>query len=129
LDDAVESEANNSSWVLEEHQGGSTLLNDVKSGGPEPSIIRVSPPPSGHADGLAGRASNDDIHRATPCASVEGAGVIPDRRIVNAAITDAGLDESLTLRVKLDVADGTGRDGEGNAPVETEAAAKEAEGT
>jgi hypothetical protein len=57
---------------------------------------------------LAGETGRDDIHASTPGSPVEGLDIVPDGSVIEVAVSDSGLEDSLAVPVPLDVTDGPG---------------------
>jgi hypothetical protein len=55
---------------------------------------------------LAREAARDDIHEASPWASVEGSHVVPDREGVETSVVLSGREDAAGVVVELDGADG-----------------------
>ena len=68
--------------ILKEAGKGADLGNDPGDRRPEVPLVFGSPPLPGDAEGLAGVAANDEIHRAAPREAVEGAHICPHRRVI-----------------------------------------------
>lgn len=67
--------------VLAEQISGSALAVDPQDFGPEVSRVGCAESSSCGAEWLAGVSANDEIHAATPCSSIEGSQVTPDRSL------------------------------------------------
>ena len=81
--DTVEpSEANKSGDVLQEHEPGFHVSHDPGNVRPQPSLIIDTVTPPCARERLAVETGSDDIHAATPRATVERGDVIPDRRSI-----------------------------------------------
>lgn len=65
--------------VLAEEGMSPAAIVDVDGAVEQPAVVSLAEPLSGDAVSLAGIARQDAIHRATPCSSVEGSQVRPDR--------------------------------------------------
>lgn len=72
--------------VLEDGEGGLALGEDAGDVGPEVSRIVGAQLGAGHAERLARIPSSDEIHDATPRASVEGSDVRPDRSVIHGTL-------------------------------------------
>ena len=72
--------------------------------------------------GLAGEARREDLYEAAPRAAVEGAKVIPDRRLIQGAVCHARRKDAGRIGFPFDVTDGAVR-GLSEAEAEFEAAA------
>lgn len=66
--------------VLEEAPGGLALSKNANDVWPQVTLVVLPLPVSGEAERLAWVAASDEVHDATPRASVEGSQVTPDRR-------------------------------------------------
>jgi hypothetical protein len=89
--------------IFEEDKLGSALHDDASDMGPQVARVFRSLPLSGLAEGLAGVASRDDIHRATPWAAVEGGKIIPDRRWIQRLVVHPGHESGRSVGFPLDV--------------------------
>lgn len=76
--------------VLHERDDGSQIANDSVVLAPESGLRAVDALtlPRGRDVG-AGESANDEIHRSTPRASVEGSHVRPDRSVVQGPVANA----------------------------------------
>jgi len=54
---------------------------------------------------LAREASTEDIHRSTPGSAVKGLDVVPDGSVIEVAVFDPGLDDSLAIFIPFDIGD------------------------
>ena len=71
---------------------------------------------SGHGEVLTWEAANDAIHCATPCASVEGANVGPDRCVIQRAFGHARRQDCGWVCFPFKVADGASLDAQVSEP-------------
>lgn len=121
--------------VLPEEERRLALSGDADLLEEESASVAVEPCAlAGNGEVLAGRATSDAIHCATPCASVEGADVVPERCFRQGLLFhpghEAGRSEGFPLDVHHSAGGSTG--GEVQPEVEPSAAAEEgsnAEGT
>jgi hypothetical protein len=72
--------------IFEEAKRRFDLADNTGNVWPEMSRVFVAEFFSGNAEGLAGIAAMNDIHRAAPRLAVEGANVVPDRRLIQGFI-------------------------------------------
>jgi len=77
-----ESKSKVSAHVLEEAPSWLTLSDDSRDRGPEVAGVLGAEPLAGNRKRLAGIASNDSSHSATPRSAVEGVQISPDRRVM-----------------------------------------------
>jgi hypothetical protein len=96
---------------------------------PDESLVVHSSPLAGEADGLAWESRSDEIHRSTPRPAVEGANVVPDRSVIQAAVLDSRRDDSCGELAPFDVADGADIGGKAQSEVESAHAGAQADGT
>lgn len=75
----------------------------------EPSVICLAKPLSGDAVSLARVSRHEAIHRATPCSSIEGSQVRPDRRRMKPPFFHARDQNGCGMGFPLHVADGASR--------------------
>ncbi len=93
--------------VFHEHEARSHLANDSGHLAPQAGACSVdSCTATGCADVLAREAARDDIHEASPRASVEGSHVVPDREGVETSVVLSGREDAAGVVVELDGADG-----------------------
>ena len=106
--------------ILQKDNCGFGLGDDASDIGPEVAGVAVAAPLAGDGEGLAGEPSADKINSASPRASVEGAGVGPDRGTIQPSVLHSPNEHVLAERVRLAVGDGAvGRpEGEGEPEVE-----------
>jgi hypothetical protein len=90
--------------VLQEAEPWSYLANDARRIRPHVPFISGAELAAGDTEWLAREPPRDAIHASAPCSTVEGSHVIPDGGIVEHAVCDALLDDSLAVVVSLDVA-------------------------
>jgi hypothetical protein len=96
----------NEGWdILQKDPLWFDLVNNAKGVRPEVSFVTRSKLLPGLAPRLARKPRRDEIHESSPGSPVECLGVIPDRRVVEQAISDAGLDDLNAIGIALDVAD------------------------
>ena len=100
--------ANNAWDVLQEHVSGSNVTDDPADVWPEPTVIVSSGALAGGAEGLAGETGSDEIHSATPRASVKGAQVRPDRCAIQARFVHPRHESGRCVGVPLNVSHGAG---------------------
>ena len=77
--DFVRPRREHASNVLDDDEPDAGLNDDAASRGPEVSGVVASLLPTGEAVRLTRDATNEAVHRATPCAAVEGSGIRPHR--------------------------------------------------
>ncbi|TCR70538.1 hypothetical protein EV560_101945 [Bosea sp. BK604] len=93
--------------VLEEYAPGAGLADDPSHMRPEVAWIIFAEPVAGRAEGLAGVACQDDIHRSAPRAAVEGGKIIPDRCITKGLVSHPGHEHGRGETVPLDITHGS----------------------
>src|SRR5581483_1003537 len=116
--------------VFHEHVSRSHLANDPGELIPEAAAVAAldAGPAAGHGHVLTGKAAANEIDGAAPGRPVEGRNVIPERRVVEAAVVDPGLKHLLAVTVLLHVGDRPGaRDRQAEAQVEAADAGEEGE--
>lgn len=126
-EDMGKSCANNSWDVLQEHVSGFHVADDPCDVGPEPTVVVSAQPLPRCGERLAGEACSDDVHSATPWASVEGAEVRPDRRSIQARLVHPRHESGRCVGVPLNVSHGAGDAAEGE--LEASVSGAEVEGT
>lgn len=90
--------------ILKDHESGSALVNDPVDVRPEvPGVVDARALPC-NGEWLAGVSPSDDIHSATPCSSVEGAEVRPDRAAIQGRFFHPAHEDGCSVGVPLDVA-------------------------
>lgn len=96
--------------VLQEHETGSHVSNDLRDPRPEPTIIVSSSASARSRPGLAREAGSDEIHSLTPRGPVEGLEVVPD----GAGVECSGLhvlgEDGGGVGIALDSADDSDRE-------------------
>ena len=105
--------ANNTWHVLQEHVTGSNVTDDPADVWPEPTVIVSSGALACCAEGLARKTGSDEIHSATPRASVEGAQVRPDRSPIQPRFLHPRHESGRCVGVPLNVSHGAGDASEG----------------
>lgn len=72
---------------------------------------------AGAGDVLAREAARDEIHDSTPRATIEGADVVPDRRLIQGLVFHPRHDRGRSVGFPFDIHDGTVgvSEGEGEA--------------
>lgn len=112
--------------VLDEDPLRLALARDAGDVGPEVArVFRSALVPAG-AEGLAGVARRDEIHRATPRPAVEGGKVIPDRRLIQGRVFHPGHEGGRREGVPLNEANGS-KPGFRDVQAELQAAVSRAE--
>ena len=103
--------------VFEEQEPRAAIVCDPDEFIKKAAAFSVKPgAASGHGQVLAREAANDAIHRATPGASVEGAYVGPDRRVIQGAVFHARRQDAGGIRLPLQVTDGASLDAQVGEP-------------
>jgi len=116
-----------SSDVLEECEGGGDLLEDSPDLGPEVALVVCALSLPGCTERLAWVPANDEIHRSTPRAAVEGSEIVPDRSAIQLRFFHPGHEDGRGERVPLDVAHGSTPSGQ--TEIEAADAGAERQGT
>ena len=93
-------------WVFPKDKGRSHLTYGSSGLGPHILGATRSVLSSCNAVVLARVTDSNDIHLSTPRFPVEGCDVIPKGSVVQVSVCDSLVDDSLAIRVFLDVADG-----------------------
>jgi hypothetical protein len=101
-DDPVEGPGEVSGDVLHEQVSGSHLASDAPDLVPEPALVGGAAALAGEGLGLAGVASRDEIHSATPRSAVEGLQVVPDRSVSQLAPCHTGDEDGSRVGLPLD---------------------------
>jgi hypothetical protein len=118
--DFGEAEAEMMGDILEEDEGRFNLADDA--GNVRPEVARVVSAPALARDGerLARIARSDDIHRAAPCAAVEGGNVVPERCAIQGRVFHPRHESGCGEGFPFDMAHSTiSGDGDGEPKVET----------
>jgi len=116
--------------VLAEETSSPAAIKGVDDAIEEPAVIVGAEPSPGDAVGLAGIARHDAIHCATPCSSVEGGKVRPDRRRMEPPVFHARDHDAGSRGFPLHVADGASLWlGKSDAEIESSDACAEGQAT
>jgi hypothetical protein len=118
---------NVSSDVLEEPEARPGLVEDSSHVRPQVPLVFCSTSFTGEAERLARVATCNQIHRSTPCSSVERSQVRPDRSLIQRLVFHPGHENGRGEGVPLDVAHGSRPCGQ--AEVDAADAGAEREGT
>ena len=91
--------------ILVEYDWSLCLISDTQrlekeSILPEPSLLPCT------AEGWTGESAGEDVDFASPLGPVEADDIVPDGCVVDAPVSDAGLENLLGILVSLTVADG-----------------------
>lgn len=113
--------------VLEEGEGSAAVVQDASDFGPEVSLVLVSESLACDGEGLAGVSACDEIHAATPCSSVEGSQVRPDRSRIQGRVFHPSHEHGRGEGFPLDVANASRPFGQ--AKVDSADAGAERQGT
>src|SRR5699024_8128916 len=105
--DFGEAEAEMMGDILEEDEGRLDLANDPGDMRPEVAWILRTPALARDRERLARIARSDDVHRAAPRAAVEGANVVPDRRVIQGRVFHPRHEDGRRIGVPLDVTHST----------------------
>lgn len=105
--------SNNTWHVLQEHVAGSNLTNDPADVWPEPTVIVSSGALTSGAERLTWETGSDEIHPANPRATIEGAQVRPDRRLIQLRAFHPCHESGRCVAVPLNVSHGTGNASQG----------------
>ena len=92
--------------LLNKDNCGIALSNDAEEVGDEVAGVVSSAPLAGDGEGLAGRASEDEIDAPSPSDPVEGAQVGPDRGTIQPSVLSSPKEHVLAERVDLAVGEG-----------------------
>lgn len=129
MEDLGEPESNKLGDVFQQDEAGCHVSDDGCDGWPEPAVIVSSTLPAGGTERLAGEAGSDEIHSATPRATVEGGEVIPDRSLIQSRLRHPLHEDGRRVGIPLNVSHGSypchGSEGE----LESAVAGAEVEGT
>ena len=102
-EDSIKPARGKEAWdVLHEEVARSNLANDPPDFIPEPSLVGDPPPLAGEGVGLAGESSSDEIHRATPRATVKRGEIVPDRRRIQGRVFHPRHESGRTIGLPLD---------------------------
>jgi hypothetical protein len=106
--------------IFEEAKRRLDLAHDASDVWPEMPRVFVAELFSGDAEGLAGIAAMDDIHDATPRFAVEGANIVPDRRLIQGFIFHPRHESGRGVCFPFDITNSSiSGDGDVEAEVET----------
>lgn len=120
---------NKSGHVLQDDVSGSHVSDDSSDIGPYPPFVVESAPLAGGAERLAGETGSDDIHSSTPRSAVEGAQIVPDRRLIQGRLFHPCHESGRRVGVPLNVTHSSGGDsGESRDELEQSDAGAEVEG-
>ena len=81
---------------------GFDLVDDAGDLGPKVTRILVAGALSGIAEGLAGIAGRDEMNAAAPRSAVEGAEIVPDRRLIQGLVFHPCHESGRSVAVPLD---------------------------
>lgn len=112
--------------IFEETERRSDFINDASNMRPEMARIFVAELSSCDAEGLAGIASMDDIHRFAPRFAVEGLNIVPDRSLTQSLICHPRHERGRSIGVPLDVTNSS-ISGDGDVESEVKTAGTSAE--
>jgi len=116
--------------VLPEEERRLALSGDADLLEEEPASVAVeSPPLAGDGEVLAGRATSDAIHCATPRASVEGGDVVPERSLRQGLLFHPGHEAGRCVGFPLDVHHSAGGSTGGKVQPEVEPSSAAEEGS
>lgn len=122
-EDNVETSPSECSNVLGEDAPGAGLVDDPLVLGPEAAALPGFDPRAlaRVGDVLAGEAANDEIHEATPWATIEGGNVVPDRSAIQRLVFHPCHEGGRGVSVPLDITHGAigSSEDKTNAPLET----------
>lgn len=107
MEDFGESVTDESPNVFQEDVAGSNLTKYPGDLRPEPTVIVSSAPPAGEREGLAGEAGSDEIHSSMPRVTVEGADIIPDRRLIQSRLFHPRHEDGRCVGVPLNTTNGS----------------------
>jgi hypothetical protein len=103
--------------VLQKEVSRTAIFGNAQEVEEEPAAFSVKPGAAAcKGQVLAWEAANDAIHRSTPGASVEGAYVGPDRRVIQCAVFHARRQDAGGIRLPLQVTDGASLDAQVGEP-------------
>ena len=105
-EDPIESQSKVPWHVLQERDAGSYFVKHSSDFRPQVALVVFAELLAGEAERLARVARSDEIHDATPGSAVEGAEVVPDRRVVEHAVSHPPSEDTLGEGLALDPADG-----------------------
>lgn len=130
--DTIEpSESNKSGDVLHEHESRSHLSHDPGNVRPQPSLIIDTEAAPGCGERLTVETGSDEIHSATPRATVEAGDVIPDRRRIQGRLFHPCHESGRRVGVPLNTSHGSyvvGSEGKLESELEPSVAVEETEG-
>lgn len=105
--------------IFEEAKRRLDFADDARDVRPEVSWVFVAKFSSGDAEGLAWIAAMHDIHDAAPRLAVEGANVVPDRRLIQGFVFHPRHESGCGVGVPLDITNSSiGRDGDVQSKIE-----------
>jgi hypothetical protein len=121
---------NNVGDVLHEDESGSHVTDEAFGHRPQVPFITSAELPSRLRERLARETGSDEIHAATPRATVEGGEVRPDRRLIQVRLFHPCQESGRCVGVPLNVSHGSGGDsGESQGEFEASVAGAEVQGT
>ena len=129
-EDVRKPESNKVGHVLQEDEARSHVSDDPGNVWPQPSLVIDTTALAGLGERLAGETGSDEIHPATPRATVEGGEVRPDRSLIQGLVLHPRHESGRCVGVPLDVSHGSGWDaGESQGKLEPSVAGAQVEGT
>ena len=120
---------NNVGDVLQEHESGSHVSDELLGQRPQVPFIVTSGLCAGGRERLARKPGSDDVHSSSPRASVEGGEVTPDRSLIQVRLVHTGDESGRCVGVPLNVSHGSGgHSGESEGELESGIPGAEVEG-
>ena len=124
-----ESEPNKSPDVLQEHVSRSHVSDDPGNVRPEPSLVIDTSTLPRRTERLTVETGSDEIHSASPRATVERGDVIPDRRLIQVRFFHPRHESGRCVGVPLNTHHGSYVDaGESHSELEPSVTVEEAGG-
>jgi hypothetical protein len=115
--------------VLQEDEPRSHVSDDPLCHRPEVSVIVKATALAGSGERLAGEAGSDEIHPATPRATVERVEVRPDRCLIQGLVCHPRHEHGRCVAVPLNVSHGAGGDsGESEGELEASVSGAQVDG-
>lgn len=120
---------NNVGDVLQEHESGSHVSDELLGHRPQVPSIVTTCACAGTGERLTRETGSDEIHSAAPRCTVERGEVRPDRREIQVRLFHPGHESGRCVGIPLNVSHGSGADtGESEPELEPSVAGAEVEG-
>lgn len=107
MEHGSESSAKKSRHVFKTDPSRLNRPNDIRDGGPEPSVVLGPLPFTRDAPRLAGEPRNDSIHASAPAWAWEGCEIVPDRSATQGLVFHPRHEDGRRVGIPLDVTNGS----------------------